>query len=119
MKKQTFNQRVSKINTEAIAFIESLFAGKKRVIRLCDKDAEEIYDMPDFAYYSKHGFVDWCNIFEIRKVKYKYTDFAGEKKATNEIQISGVCKESGLVESVFLHEIDEIHIITLASYFQD
>lgn len=102
---KSFNDRVAAIEVEAIAFIEGLFNGRRRVIHITDPDSDEVYDMPDLAVYHKYGFIDWANIFKITKSK-------------GIITVHCITKESGNIEKVALSEMDGIHVINLASHFQ-
>jgi hypothetical protein len=120
MNKQTFEERLRKITDDAETFVENLFLGKRRVVKLCNKSDDCLFEMPDFPLFDKRGcFIGWCNIIEIRKVKHTYTDWRTKKSITGYlIAVTGVEEEWGGTEKVFLKELEPISIIRLASYFQ-
>ncbi len=124
MSKKLFYKRLLQLAKEAQLFIEQQFSGNKKVINLCDpdkNDGDAVFEMPELAHYSHNGgFVGWGNIYKLKKRKHKYRDWMDKNKwkTMEVIEVHFILKEFGERETVFLTEMDNVHIIELASYLQ-
>ncbi|MBI1342415.1 MAG: hypothetical protein GC171_05710 [Terrimonas sp.] len=71
-----------------------------------DEWTKDIYDeIPDFAFYSKCGFVDYAAIRVVRQTE-------------DDITVSGILKGESYPNEVTvnLNEIDSYHVLALADY---
>ncbi|HEU4573463.1 MAG TPA: hypothetical protein VFS36_00560 [Chitinophagaceae bacterium] len=108
--KRKYLERLAELEQQAKEEIRSLLSVKPEFV-LFEPDPEnewtkDIYDeIPDFAFYSKHGFVDYAAIRVISK-----TD--------NGITVTGILKGDSYPDEVTitLHEMDSYHILALADY---
>lgn len=108
--KRNFLDTLTELEQQAKDEIRSLLSTKPEFI-LFESDPEDewtkdIYDeIPDFAFYSKYGFVDYAAIRAIKLVE-------------DSIKITGILKgESYPGEvTVNLNEIDSYHVLGLADY---
>lgn len=108
--KRTFLDALAELEQQAKEEIRSLLSVKSEFV-LFEPDEEnewtkDIYDeIPDFAFYSKYGFLDYAAIRVV-------------KKAENDLTVSGVLKGDSYPGEVTVHlnEIDSYHVLALADY---
>ena len=110
--KTKFLSALNELNEQAKDEMAALLSQKNEII-LFEPDPEregewtrDIHDeIPDFAFYGKHGLVDYAAIRVVKKVD-------------NEIIITGLLKGDSYAGEVTvnLFEMDSYHILALADY---
>ena len=108
--KHKFLDSLAELEQQAKDEIRSLLSGKTEFILFepdpQDEWTKDIYDeIPDFAFYSKYGFVDYAAIRVV-------------KQTEDDITVSGVLKGDSYPGEVTVHlnEIDSYHVLALADY---
>jgi hypothetical protein len=108
--KHKFLDTLAELEQQAKDEIRSLLSIKPEFV-FFEPDEEnewtkDIYDeIPDFAFYSKYGFVDYAAIRVV-------------KQTEDDITISGILKGDSYPNEVTVHinEIDSYHVLALADY---
>lgn len=108
--KRKYLATLAELEQQAKEEIRSLLSVKPEFV-LFEPDPENewtkgTYDeIPDFAFYSKYGFVDYAAIRVV-------------KQTEDDITVSGILKGDSYPNEVTVHinEIDSYHILALADY---
>jgi hypothetical protein len=71
--KQNFAKQMTLISVKAFEFIEAKLKEQPEYIFATQEQIEneevDIYDLPDFEYFSKHGFSgEWASIIGIKEI---------------------------------------------------